>query len=152
MSGSAFDVTLVQESGYQFTIDFDQPGVARLTVDESAPIGNGAGPNPARLLAGAIGHCLSASLLFCLQKARVPVEGMTATVQGELARNEQGRLRISRLAVQLRAEVAVEDKERMARCIGLFEDFCIVTESVRDGIDVQVAVASVDASQIAAGS
>jgi len=33
-----------------------------------------------------------------------------------------------------------DDRVRMRRCIEMFEDFCIVTQSVRKGIDVKVAV------------
>jgi hypothetical protein len=31
-------------------------------------------------------------------------------------------------------------EERLDRCLGLFEDFCVVTQSVREGLDVQVEV------------
>ena len=44
--------------------------------------------------------------------------------------------------VKLHPDVAAGDVERMSRCLGLFEDFCIVTQSVRDGVDVQVEVAA----------
>lgn len=37
-------------------------------------------------------------------------------------------------------ELRPEDGERIGRCLELFEDLCVVTQSVRTGIDVQVAV------------
>jgi uncharacterized OsmC-like protein len=151
MSERPFDVTLDQDGGYQFTIDFAQPGVAPLVVDESAPLGSGNGPNPARVLAAAVGHCLGASLLFCLNKARVPVDGLSVHVHGEMVRNEKGRLRIGRLSVQLRPEVSRDDQDRLGRCNELFEDFCIVTESVRHGIDVDVAIEAMEPSPVPTG-
>ena len=61
-------------------------------------------------------------------------------VEGTLVRNDQGRLRIGGIRVRLEPDVAPELRDRMGRCLELFEDFCIVTQSVRDGIDVQVEV------------
>jgi organic hydroperoxide reductase OsmC/OhrA len=91
--------------------------------------------------AKAILLCLGgASLLFCLEKARVPVGGLSAQVRGELSRNEKGRLRITSVKVVLRPSVEGVPAERLTRCLDLFEDFCVVTQSVRDGIDVQVLV------------
>jgi len=36
--------------------------------------------------------------------------------------------------------VGEEDVARLERCASLFEDFCVVTESVRKGIPVNVSV------------
>lgn len=69
-------VTLDLKDGYRFLVDFGLPGVTPLVMDEPEPLGEDAGPNAARVLAAAVANCLSASLLFCLRRARVRVRGM----------------------------------------------------------------------------
>ena len=61
-------------------------------------------------------------------------------VQGTMERNDNGRFRIARLDVTLTPTVEGEPEARCDRCLGLFEEFCIVTQSVRDGIEVDVRV------------
>lgn len=131
-------VTLERRDGFEFTVAFDGTELSAVVMDEPEPLGQGHGPNAARLLAAAVGHCLSASLLFCLQKSRVEIDRVRTTVRGTLSRNERGRLRVTGL--QVRIEPTTADPERMERCLELFEDFCLVTESVRKGIPVSVAV------------
>jgi organic hydroperoxide reductase OsmC/OhrA len=126
--------------GYTFTVDFAPGEGPPLVVDELPPLGEGNGPNPARLLAAAVGSCLSASLLFCLRKSRMAVSDLRTSVEVSLARNDRGRVRIGGIRVRLAPELDPEPRERMGRCLELFQDFCIVTESVRDGIDVDVVV------------
>jgi organic hydroperoxide reductase OsmC/OhrA len=140
VSEERFDITLDLETGYAFRVDFKEPGIPALTVDEPPPLGEGHGPNPSRLLATSVASCLSASLLFCLRRSRIDVKDVHATVSGTLARNARGRLRVGGLDVRINVEVAPGDRERMGRCMELFEDFCVVTESVRHGIDVAVRV------------
>jgi uncharacterized OsmC-like protein len=57
-----------------------------------------------------------------------------------LARNEKGLLRIGKLDVRLMVELADGQYDRINRCLDLFEDYCIVTASVRKGIPVNVVV------------
>lgn len=140
MTHDTFEATLERTEGFQFTVEFDHAEAAALTMDEPPPLGAGAGPNAARVLSAAIGHCLSASALFCLAKARIDVKEMRTVVRGHLVRDERGRLRIGGISVHLHPHVAPADRERLGRCLELFEDFCVVTQSVRRGIDVQVAV------------
>lgn len=140
MDEKAFSVTLELDSGYRFHADFGQEGIPPLLTDEPPPLGEGAGPNPARLLAVAVGNCLAASALFCLRKARVDVRALRAAVDVALARSARERLRITGIHVRLEPEVAPGDMARMGRCLELFEEFCVVTQSVRDGIDVKVEV------------
>ncbi|MDX1394162.1 MAG: OsmC family protein [Gemmatimonadota bacterium] len=135
-----FEVTMERREGYRFEVDLGVRGTPSLVMDEPPPLGDGDGPNAARLLAAAVGNCLSSSALFCLGKARIDVLGMRTTVRTTLGRNETGRVRIRKIDVGLHPEVAPEDSDRIGRCLDLFEDFCMVTESVRGGIPIDVTV------------
>lgn len=140
-----FALTLKLEEGYRFAVDFGD-GLPALMVDEPPPLGAGSGPNAARVLGAAVGNCLAASLAFCLQRSRIELRGMSVDVRGTIVRNEQGRFRIGKVDVRLAPDVAAEDQARMERCLGVFEDFCIVTQSVRNGLQVDVAVEPVGAA------
>jgi uncharacterized OsmC-like protein len=126
--------------GYRFKAEFDAEDIPNLIVDETKPIGENSGPNPTRLLSVAVGHCLSSSLLYCLEKARINVKNLQTTVKATLGRNEEDYLRIKNLNVQLLLQVAEEDKTRVERCLRIFENYCTVTQSVRKGIAVTVNV------------
>ena len=135
-----FTTELQRVKDYQFKVRFDSPTIRDLVTDEPAPVGKGDGPNPSRLLSAAVGNCLSSSLLFCLSKARITVDDLKASVETVTRRNEKGRWRIAALKVKLHPRVRGEDLAGSKRCLELFEDFCIVTESVRKGIQVTVDV------------
>lgn len=145
MEERSFTVVLSLRDGYEFTADFVDLDVPDLLLDEPPPLGAGRGPSPTRLLAAAIGDCLGSSLLFCLRKARVEVRELRVRVEGTIERNERGRLRIASMRVFLEPSVERDQIERMGRCLEVFEDFCTVTQSIRDGVDVQVEVAPVAA-------
>lgn len=126
---------------YQFSATFpDLPGVDALALDEAPPLGQGAGPNPAALLAAAVGNCLAASLAFCLRKSRATVDHISVDAAARIVRNDAGRFRISGVDVSLSPAVSKDDLDRLTRCDGLFEDFCIVTQSVRNGIPISVSL------------
>jgi organic hydroperoxide reductase OsmC/OhrA len=141
----SFTLTLEQEEGFDFRVKFDWPGNADLLLDEPEPLGKRHGPNAARLVAAAVGNCLSASLLFCLKtKFKQNPGPLRASVTGQLARNERGRMRIGGLSVRIELAEGAEALQHLERCMDQFEDFCVVTESIRQGIPVDVEV--VDAS------
>ena len=126
--------------GYLFKVGFDVEDVPSLVVDEMKPVGDGVGPNPTRLLSVAVGHCLSASLLYCLSKAKVKVKKLDTTVKTNIERNVEGYLRIVGLDVQIQLEVNDEDRSRVPQCLDIFENYCTVTQSVRRGIEVKVKI------------
>ena len=128
--------------GYRFTATFPGvPAAPPITLDEAPPLGTEAGPTPAGLLAAAIGGCLSASLTLCLNKAHLEPDAVNAHVTAHIGRNAGGRLRIEGIDVALTPCFAGSDQDGFDRCKALYEDFCMVTESVRHGIPVNVQLA-----------
>jgi organic hydroperoxide reductase OsmC/OhrA len=132
-------VSLELQDGFRFLVDLGDT-FERLAMDEPEPLGEGSGPNASAVLGAAVGNCLSASLLYCLRRAHIEVTGLRTEVEVVPARNAKGRLRIASLQVRLHPELVAGGEGRVARCLELFEDFCVVTESVRQGIEVGVIV------------
>jgi uncharacterized OsmC-like protein len=135
-----FQVDVVREEGFAFRVDFGLEGVDDLIMDEPEPVGGASGPNASKVLAAAVGNCLSASLLFCLQRSKVEVKGVKASVRGVRARNEEGRWRIREMHVELTPEVDDGHAKQLERCVEIFKNFCIVSQSVRQGIPISVEV------------
>jgi len=134
-------VTLTLSKGFEFVVTFDDlPEYPPIQLDEPAPLGEGHGPNAAALVAAAAGNCLAASLLFCLRKSRASVGALRARVAARVDRNDEGRLRISRIDVELEPDLDAEDLAKLERCSALFEEFCVVTQSLRAGVPVNVAL------------
>ncbi|MHA1314288.1 MAG: OsmC family protein [Candidatus Helarchaeota archaeon] len=101
------------------------------------------GPDPTKLLASAVLGCLSASFIFCLQKKKLSIEDFKGEAIAVIARNEKDLLRIKEINVKLipnSDDPAI--KKRIEQCKKIFERYCTVTESVRNGIPVNVDVAS----------
>ncbi len=136
-----FSVELEQQEGFEFRVRFDWPQVPELVLDEPEPLGRRAGPNAARLVAAAVANCLSASLVFCLRtKFRQDPGPVRAMATGRLERNDKGRYRIAGIDVVLSIAEKFGDLPHQQRCLEQFEDFCVVTQSIRAGIPVSVSV------------
>ena len=136
-----FTIELEQIEGYEFRVRFDWPGNAELLLDEPEPLGNARGPNAARLIAAAVGNCLAASLVFCMRtKFKQNPGPVSASVTGHIERNERGRLRIGGLDTTLQLADTAASVAHFDRCLEQFEDFCIATQSIREGIPVSVKV------------
>lgn len=132
----SFSVKLDLVEDYVFKVDFGDLG--DIMTDEPPPLGKGEGPNPSRLVAAAVANCLCASLLFALRKQKDAPTGVHAVVSGALERQD-GRWRIGGLEVAM----VVDDAGLLAhlpKALETFEDFCVVTQSIRQGIPVSVTV------------
>lgn len=135
-----FEAVVALENGYAFRATFPDKMYESVPFDEPAPLGADSAPNAARMLAASVGTCLGASLLLCLRKSHAAPSAVSATVRGSMERNENGRWRIASLDVTVLAKDV--DEAKLARCAGVFEDYCIVTQSVRQGIPVNVRVSA----------
>ncbi len=135
-----FTIHLEHREEYEFRVRFDWDTAPDVIMDETSPLGGQQGPNAARMLAAAVANCLSASLLYCVDRTEVRPGSMHTAVSCSMERNENGRLRIGGIEVQVTVSDEIQDARRLLRCKDLFEDFCVVTASIREGIPVQVAV------------
>ena len=135
-----FTLHLEQIEGFEFKLKFDWDNLPDLVLDEPPPLGGRAGPNPSRLLAAAAANCLSASLLFCVAKHEPPAGAMRTAVTCRMVRNDKQRLRVGGMDVRIEVDGPLAEAVRFKRCLDLFEDFCVVTASIRDGIPVAVEV------------
>ncbi|GJE78943.1 MULTISPECIES: OsmC family protein [Methylorubrum] len=138
MSGK-HSITIRQIEAYAFRIEFGEAFVPLLT-DEPEPIGGGTGPSPEQVLIAAVSNCLCASLAFALGKYRQEGGGVSAEAIGRVARNAEGRLRLVGIEVDIALGASAESMDRIDRVLAQFEQFCTVSESVKAGVPVAVAV------------
>jgi uncharacterized OsmC-like protein len=137
---SEFSIAVDQVDEYEFRVKFDKEQHAHLLMDEPPPLGHDMGPNAVRLLAAAVGNCLSASLLFCARRNGIRAANMRTTVKVQVIRNENRRLRIGKLEVIIDPGMGDLDQSKTARCLEEFEDYCTVTQSIRKGVAVNVTL------------
>lgn len=142
-----FTIRLEQQKDFAFLIRFDKD-FAPLLTDEPPPLGADSGPNPSRLLAASVANCLSASLLFALRKLNNDPGTLVATVTATIGRNAGRRLRIQSMDVVIQLDQAAEYLDKLPQALESFEDFCVVTQSVRSGFQVSVQVLDHDGKSV----
>lgn len=142
-SVNTIHVHLTQQHDYQFSVEFGG-AVPPLLADEPPPLGNGAGPSPVQLLAGAVGNCLADSLLFAFRKFKQQPEPITCDVQANVGRNDSGRLRVLSMQATLTLGVAGQQLEHVERVLAQFEAFCTVTQSVGAAFPIEIQVVDVE--------
>lgn len=140
MTETQFTIELLQQANYRFETTFDNPAVPKLLTDEPEPLGSDSGPAPSRLLALAVANCLSASLLFAMRKFRYEPGPLRSVATTTLGRNAQQRWRITNIEVDIYLARPAAEFASLDRVLAQFEDFCVVTQSVREGIPVAVRV------------
>jgi uncharacterized OsmC-like protein len=122
MKETEFSVEVERVSGFDFIVRFKE-GMESAMMSEPRPLGSGEHPHAGHMLAAAMGHCMSASLLYCFERSRV----------------EAGPMK-TKILTKVEREPEVDNPEKAKRCISIFEEYCIVTQSVREGIDIEVEV------------
>lgn len=107
----------------------DAVGTVELVLQEDYRFAVDFGPN-----------CLSSSLLFSLRKFKNHSILMRTTADARLLLNAQGRLRMDRIEVDIHLGAPAATIRFLDRALAQFEDFCVVTQSVRTAIPARVRV------------
>lgn len=77
--------------------------------------------------------------MFAIRKYKGDPGQVKATVEGALTRTN-GRLRIEQIDVTLMIENEADNLPKLDRVLEQFEEFCIVTQSVKSGIPVEIKI------------
>ncbi len=135
-------VGLSLENGMLFKCDLGEMKVKDCYIDdEHHEEVDMLGPNPSRMLGLAVIGCLSASFIFCLKKRNFNVDNLKAEAEITIARNEKGFWRVKKIDVTIAPKIAdLDARKRSDICKKMFEQYCIVTQAVREGINVEVTL------------
>lgn len=112
---------------------------ATVLTDEPDPIGSNAGPSTPAMLAMAVGHCLTASLIETLRHAGIHTISSRTEAVSVVSPNEDGNPRIKEIRVEI-VPVLPKASGNIQRCIDVFENYCTVCQSIRPAVPVHVTV------------
>ncbi len=148
VQSSQFQVKMKKVGPMKFKAILDKEKYPNLLFDEPAHTGGtDEGPDASRVLTSAILNCLSASLTFCLQKSRIPLDALESEATCTIARNEKGYWRIKQIDAKIIPrwnDWSGNMEKALKRCQDLFLNYCIVSTSVKEGIQINVDVQRTD--------
>ncbi|MFW9998677.1 MAG: OsmC family protein [Candidatus Hodarchaeota archaeon] len=133
-------VSLKKEEEMIYRCDLGGIKMQSLYIDESRKnIKEKIGPSPAKLLALSILSCLSLSFEFCLQKTGFILSDLNGSAEVIIARNDKDFWRIKKIDVNIEPIIKnPEMRKRADQCQRFFEQYCIISESLRKGIEINV--------------
>jgi uncharacterized OsmC-like protein len=136
------EVGLKLEEEMIFKCDLGQINMNDLFIDEQPKkIIEKIGPNPSKLLALSILGCMSASFAFCLQKKNFTLSDFESKAFVTSKRNEKGLWRITNIRLELYPKIDTPKmRERANLCQKFFEKFCIISESIKEGIEIDTNI------------
>lgn len=91
-------------------------------------------------LCAAVGLDLADSMLSTLRKVEQSSAPLACMVVAEIGKNAERQIRVLNMAVSLHLEVLASQLEYLDRVVDEFQAFSTVTQSVRQGIPVDVRV------------
>jgi len=142
LNESKSEVGIKLEEEMIFKCDLGQIQMNDLFIDEKHKKSvDKIGPNPSKLLALSVLGCLAASFAFCLQKKNFTLSDLEGKAIILSKKNEKGFWRLKKINIKLTPKIDnPEMRKRVEQCIEVFEQFCFISESLRNGIDLEVKI------------
>ncbi len=133
------EVGISLEEEMIFKCELGQIKMSDLYIDEQHKKSKDkVGPNPSKLLALSVLGCMSASFAFCLQKKDFSLSDFEGKAFIISKRNEKGIWRIKKIKIELHPKIDTPKmRERADQCQKFFEQFCIISESLKKGIEIE---------------
>lgn len=133
-------VGLTQEEEMLFKCELGSLKMENLYIDEkSEKNSEKLGPSPVKLLGLSVLGCLAASFSFCLQKNNFSLTDLTGNAEVTIARNNKGFWRVNKIDIEIFPQIdSPKMRKRADQCSKFFEQYCIISESLRTGFEVNV--------------
>lgn len=124
-----------------FTFEVTVNGFPKFYMDELEPVGEDSAPNPADYLLVSVGGCVASSFLYSTLKLGISIKKLQVKVWGKYTRKE-GMVRVGEVNVELYVDPATENvpAENLELCLNVFRRYCVVSESLKEGIPVTVSL------------
>ncbi len=137
-----YEISMSRKDNYKFEVDFGKDSIHPLIVDEpeQIPGGENAGPMPSMLVATAVGHCLSGSLILCLSKMKTEIANIKTKVKVTRTCNDEGVWRISQLTINIEPEIENKNSIEYLKCLDAFKSYADTANSVEAGIPLKITV------------
>jgi uncharacterized OsmC-like protein len=112
-----------------------------LDLDEPKSFhGTNLGPSPVEYLLIGIGGCLGSSFMYCLIKSDIRIKNLEIIIDGKIT-HKNPTLRLKLAQVDIKILYILEDvslKEEIEICINKFKQHCVVSDSLINGIPINV--------------
>ncbi|MFX1567758.1 MAG: OsmC family protein [Promethearchaeota archaeon] len=134
------EVGIKLENDMIFKCDLGKIQMNDLFIDEYNKRSiNKIGPNPSKLLALSVLGCLAGSLTFCCKKNNVSLSDIEGKAIVTSMKNENGFWRLKKIDITLNPKIDnSEIRKNLDQCQKSFKQFCIISESIREGIDINI--------------
>ncbi|MFW9928403.1 MAG: OsmC family protein [Candidatus Thorarchaeota archaeon] len=141
----SFQIELRKTGPMEFTTKFDKDFPNLLFDEPLTSGGNDKYPNASRIFTASIANCLSASLTFCLSKTRIEIPDLNVVTKATcyISRNEDGYIRIKKINVEIFPSSSNYSKElimALERCKDRFANYCVVSQSVKAGVNIEFVI------------
>jgi uncharacterized OsmC-like protein len=137
--GKICDVELKHKEDCMFDARF-RTKEGDLLLPAPTPVGVGYGPEAVTLLNMSTTYCMTASLNYYLAKARVVPTTLRAKGHVGMRLTEEQFRRVKSIEIDIRIEVDEKERKRLMRALDRFNDFCIITESIKGSFPINVRV------------
>ncbi len=111
------------------------------SVDEPTSFhGTDLGPSSVEYLLIGIGGCLGTTFIYCLQKKNIKMKSVEIVVDGKLSHvGPKMLLRLTKVNAEIKFKPEENaSSEEINLCINKFREYCIVSNSIADGLPINV--------------
>jgi len=111
------------------------------SVDEPTSFhGTDLGPSSVEYLLIGIGGCLGTTFIYCLQKRNIKMKSVEIVVDGKLSHvGPKMLLRLTKVDAEIKFKPEENaSSEEIFECINNFREYCIVSNSIADGLPINV--------------